>query len=405
MAVADETRDGASLAVGTFDRSALRDRARGLGDVLRRNAAETERLRRVHPENVEAMQAAGLFKALQPARYGGFEVPVSVTLGVTAELAKACPSSAWAAAIYNGLVWVTSLMPEAAHDELFAGPEPVIAGQLGPAGKATQVDGGYRFSGTFGFASGYAGANWLLAGSPVLDGDGAFLDHRIALVPKSAARMIDDWHTTSMAGTGSVSFVLENEFVPAHRTLSGVAATEGRYASTHLAGSNLYRNAFVPNAAWFLIGPMLGMAEGAVEHFVAYVKGKPIRYTGHTDQGAAAVTHLQAGEAAMNLEAAKALAERATREVWEAAEAGTTMAFADRARIRAAAGQAAALCRAAVTLVHASSGGSVIKQSNPIQRFARDIQGAANHAVIMPSTVYEMYGRTLLGLDPNTALV
>lgn len=390
---------------GSLDRSVMRERARACLPALRERAAETEKLRHTHPANIDLLQEAGLFKLLQPRYYGGYQVPVSQFLGVTSELATACPSTAWATMIYNGLMWVFSLFPKQAQDEIHGGPAPIIAGQLGPAGRARKVDGGYRVDGVFAFASGYRHANWLMAGAPVLDDDGNFFDHRIAVLPKSEATALDDWHTTSMAGTGSNSFVLKDVFVPEHRSLSGPAATQGKYASAHLSDQNLYRNAFVPNAAWFLLGPMLGMAEGALQSFCAYVRGKPIRYTGYADQANATVTHLQAGEAAMKIEAAKALAERATREIFDNAETGQPMEFADRARLRAAAGQAARLCREAIDILQAASGGSAIKETNAIQRFARDIQGASNHAVTLPASVYEMYGRILFGLDPNTPMV
>jgi alkylation response protein AidB-like acyl-CoA dehydrogenase len=390
--------------LGSLDHSPLRDVARECGAVLREYAAETEVLRHVHPACITRLESAGLFKLLQPQVYGGHQISVTQFLGVTAELAKACPSTAWATMIYNGLMWVASLFPEAAQREFHVDPAPIFAGQLGPAGQARQVEGGYRFDGTFHFASGYAHANWLLAGSPVLDDNGAFLDHRIAALPKSQALMLDDWQTTSMAGTGSNSFVLKDVFVPAHMTLSGPAAIQGNYP-THLGVHNLYRNAFIPNAAWFLVGPMLGMAEGALEVFCAYTRGKPIAYTAHADQANATITHLQAGEAAMKIEAARALAERSTRLIYDYAECHEKMPFELRARLRGAAGNAAKLCREAIDILQAAGGGSVIKKTNPIQRYARDIQGASNHALIASGTVYEMYGRVLFGLDPNTPMV
>lgn len=398
MGKAERTTDGALTG------AALRERARECAPLLRRNAQETERLRHIHPENIEALRAAGLFRLLQPRHYGGHQVTLAEFLGVTAEVAKACPSSAWGVMIYNGLMWVMSLFPKQAQDEVHANGDAIIAGQLGPAGRARKVEGGYRFEGVFAFASGYAAANWLFAGSPVLDDAGNFLDHRIAVVPKSAATMLDDWHTTSMRGTGSNSFRLDDVFVPEHRTFSGPDGLAHRYPGP-FGDQNLYRNSFIPNAAWFLVGPMIGMAEGALEAFCQMTPGKAIKYTGYADQGTAAVTHLQAGEAAMKIEAARALAERCTREIWEAAEAGVDMEFAARARSRAAAGAAAKLCREAIDILQAGGGGSVIKENNPIQRYARDIQGASNHAMIMPTSVNEIYGRVLFGLDPNTPMV
>ena len=49
-------------------------------------------------------------------------------------------------------------------------------------------------------------------------------------------------------------------------------------------------------------------------------------------------------------------------------------------------------------------GASAIQASVPIQRFQRDMQGLANHAIMHAQTGTELYGRVLCGLEPNTLL-
>jgi len=58
-------------------RDELRASARALLPVLRERARETELLRRVPDETIRELQAAGLFKVLQPACYGGFEADMA----------------------------------------------------------------------------------------------------------------------------------------------------------------------------------------------------------------------------------------------------------------------------------------------------------------------------------------
>ncbi|MEE8291667.1 MAG: flavin-dependent monooxygenase, partial [Candidatus Tectomicrobia bacterium] len=50
------------------------DRARGLLPALRQRASYTEQLRRLPDETLKEFQEAGLFRALQPKRYGGYEL-------------------------------------------------------------------------------------------------------------------------------------------------------------------------------------------------------------------------------------------------------------------------------------------------------------------------------------------
>ena len=51
-----------------------------------------------------------------------------------------------------------------------------------------------------------------------------------------------------------------------------------------------------------------------------------------------------------------------------------------------------------------ASGASSIQPHIPIQRFQRDIQALANHAVMHTQTGTELYGRVLCGFAPNTPL-
>jgi len=385
--------------------SDLIETARGCIDVLRERALETERSRRALDSNIQLLGEAGLFRILKPRIYGGYQYPVSTFTAAMAELGKGCSSTAWVAMIYNGIMWVSSLFPERCQQELHENSEVRVAGQFGPVGEARRVDGGITVNGRFAFGSGCLHADWLLAGSPLLSDSGEMADHLLFLVPVKEVEILDDWHTSAMSGTGSNSYVIKDVFVPEHRTLSATAALEGRYACTHLAAENLYRSAFVPMAAWLLMGPILGMTEAAVDELRKRVKGKRISYTFYEDQSQATVTHIQLGEAAMQLEAAKCLADEAAREIYAWAEQPQYMERAARARLRATAGFAAQLCRQAVDTMHGAGGGGVIHEANPIQRIARDIQAVTNHGMIYPASVYEMYGRLLFDLPPVTPAI
>src|SRR5919197_709074 len=62
------------------------ERARQLQDLLARNAAETDRVRRIPDESLAALTDAGLFRLTAPRRVGGFEPPLRPFLGVAAVL-------------------------------------------------------------------------------------------------------------------------------------------------------------------------------------------------------------------------------------------------------------------------------------------------------------------------------
>ena len=85
---------------------------------------------------------------------------------------------------------------------------------------AIRVDGGYRLTGTWSFASGGRHTKWLGAHSAVQNPDGTPLirygrpDDRSFLFLREQATIIDDWHVLGLRGTGSDSYSVKDLFVP-----------------------------------------------------------------------------------------------------------------------------------------------------------------------------------------------
>ena len=79
----------------TTGEAELIERARKLVPVLRERAARTEEYRQLLPETLADFVAAGFYRILQPALYGGYEMSPLVVFRVAMELARGCPSSAW----------------------------------------------------------------------------------------------------------------------------------------------------------------------------------------------------------------------------------------------------------------------------------------------------------------------
>ena len=105
----------------TYDE--LVTRARALEPALRERARHAEALRRIPDETVADLQAAGLWAAFRPARYGGAEIPFRGMIELGAALARGCASTSW---VYNNLVshnWLFGYWPPAAQDEVW-GPRP-----------------------------------------------------------------------------------------------------------------------------------------------------------------------------------------------------------------------------------------------------------------------------------------
>ena len=69
-------------------------RTRDLLPAIRERAAHIEQLRRLPEETFKEFQEAGLFRALQPKRYGGYELDPGVFFQAGVDIGTVCGSSA-----------------------------------------------------------------------------------------------------------------------------------------------------------------------------------------------------------------------------------------------------------------------------------------------------------------------
>lgn len=387
-------------------RADLVGRAREIVPVLARNAARTESDRRVGEENITLIDDAGLFSIMKPRRLGGLETDMRTKLEISRELARGCGSTSWTATLMNVCAFFGGLFPEQAQRDVWAdAPGDRIAGVLAPTAEAANVDGGYRVSGSWGWASGCLHAQWAVVGFPVPDAHGEIVDQGLALVPMADLSIEDTWFVAGMRGTGSNTLVARDVFVPDHRVMSIPAAIGGRYGTEH-TDEVLYRSAFVPVAAIVLAGPQLGLAQAALDMVIEKAPKRSVSYTFYDTQTDAPTFQLAVAKAASLVDAAHLFAYRAAADIDQAAADGVYPDYAARARVRMDTGAAIENAREAIrTLVSAHGAGS-FAEASPLQRIWRDSEVASRHAVVSPAISSEVYGRALLGLtDGVTALV
>ena len=387
-------------AVGQPSTAGLVDRVRALVPMLRDRAPGAERARRVPAESFDALSEAGVFKMTAPKRFGGYEADFQTQCDVLAEVARGCPSTSWVSTIFSAMSWLVGVFPDETQQEILGSGDPRIAGVFSPTGTATPKDGGFVVKGRWGFNTGCAGAEWTVVNA-VAPGDSGPGMPMCVLVPSRELTFLDDWHASGMAATGSNTVVANDVFVPAHRVLPLPALIEARYPERHNS-HNPYFN--YPLAAVLTAnagGTPVGIARGAYQAFFERLPGRPITYTDYTNQAEAPVTHLQVGEAALTIDSADAHVRRAAALL---DDVNGALSLEARVKVRAHIAYATGLAREAVDLLFYSSGASCIQAQVPIQRYQRDIQALANHAILHPQTSFELYGRVLCGLKPNTPL-
>jgi 3-hydroxy-9,10-secoandrosta-1,3,5(10)-triene-9,17-dione monooxygenase len=379
----------------------LVERVTDLVPMLRQSALAAEKDRRVPQATLDALGQSGVFRMMAPTKYGGDEADFATQSLVLAEIARACPSTSWVSTIYSAMAWVASVFPDESQDEVFADGVPRISGSFSPTGTAVRKNGGFVVSGRWPYNTGCHGAQWTVVVALVASDGGDPVPYCL-LVRTRELKILDDWYASGMAATGSNTVIAEDVFVPGHRALPLPEMVEGRYPRRRNQ-DNPYFNyplaqVLVVNAG----GTPLGIARGALEAFFDRLPGRAIMYTTYADKSAAPITHLQVGEASLKIESASAHVQRAAAIL--DGQKGASLTLQDRVKSRAHIGYATGLAREAVDLLFYASGAASIQTSVPMQRYQRDMQALANHAIMHAPTAIELYGRVLCGLEPNTPL-
>lgn len=385
-------------------RAELIHNASALIPLLKSHAVWTGQNRRLHDETIEAMRAAGLFRLRMPARYGGHQCDSRTVVDVLVELSKGDGSASWVAGVNSITTWMASLLSDEAQDEIFTTPDIRLCGTLSPSGRCTPVDDGVMLTGRWGFISGALHSQWqvIIAMAPAPDGG---LWPIMTAVPMESLQIVDDWHTSGLRGSCSVSTVAQDVFVPARRILPLPMVLSEQYASRTNAACPIYRTPLLPSASAMSVGVVVGLAIAARDAFFDRLPDRKITYTAYERQAEAPLTHLQVAEATMLIDEALFHAYRLADTVDSKGVTDTPWTLEDRARARADMGRACQLAKAAVDLLASASGGSSIYDEVPIQQILRDVHAINLHALMHPNTNAELYGRILCGQQPNTLYI
>jgi alkylation response protein AidB-like acyl-CoA dehydrogenase len=384
-------------------REQLTRRASDLVEVLQKHAMWSEENRRLHEESIEAMAGAGIFRLRTPLRYGGYEADTRTLLEVAGHLARGDGSAAWVGSVYWIPTWMTCMFPDEVQDEVFATPDVRVCGTLSPSGMAAPVAGGVVINGKWGFISGALHAHWqeVIA---IQMGPGEPMPI-MALVPLSDLQIVDDWFTTGLRGSGSVSTVAKDLFVPQERILPLPVVLQGQLTGRMNTNSAIYRNPLLPVASASSVGAMVGLANAGKEAFFRRLPDRKITYTNYESQRDAPLTHLQVADALMKIDEAEFHARRLASLVDTNGIEAASWTMQERAKARADMGATCRLAKEAVDIFSTASGGSSIYSDVPIQRIQRDVQAVNLHALMHPDTNAELYGRIMCGLEPNTVYI
>ncbi|MDN3653801.1 acyl-CoA dehydrogenase family protein [Thalassotalea ponticola] len=379
---------------------ALVEKAHALGPLLAANAHQADEDGKVCPEVIAAIDEAGLFRILQPKRWGGYEMDPRVFYRCQMALAQHCMSTAWMYGVIGVHFWQLSLFPEQAQQDVWAqNPATLIASTYMPVGKAEKVDGGYRLSGHWKFSTGVEHCQWLFLGGLLPNSDGSDgMQHTTFLVPVSEVTVKKNWDVLGLRGTGSHDIIVDDVFVPSHHTNStndhSDAACPGR---EHNSGW-LYNIPFIQVFQRAVSSACIGALDGTINNFREYAASHVGAHGGQTAQDPNA--QLAVSEAMMLSDQLKLVLYRNYEQVVQNALAGQEMPVEERLFQRAQSAYVAKSCAEKVNDIMRATAASGTYKSNPIERFFRDLNQARGHIANNADAYLRAHGAVMLGL-PN----
>lgn len=375
------------------------ERAWAMVPALRERAAGAERMRRMPPESLAEAVAAGFFEMFAPRRIGGQGLELQAVLKVARILTHGCPSSAWTIMFLINHVWFVSKFPPEAQDEAFAGRTHVlVTAPMAIPGRAVRVDGGYRVSGRWAYASAVMHAEWAIVRAAI-DGDETRRPYAV-LVPLRELTVHDTWHVSGMSATGSHDISGDDVFVPDHRFIDFAA-----FASEDPPGAQVNDDPFVrypiggPVSGPTVATLAIGIAERALELFRERAERRTVAYNGGP-QTLHAPSQVRYARASATVDAARALLDEGTRFVSETYVAGGRLTLEEQARVKINSAAATEMARDAVTTIVDGSGSSLYRLEDELGRYKRDIDVVAAHITADWDAVAAPMGSILMGNEP-----
>lgn len=359
--------------------------------VLTAGADEAEELRTLPAASVAALRDSGLLALKLPAVLGGAEADPITQFEVIEAVSYIDGSAGWCLFIGAASAGLPgAFLPDSAIAKVFAdGRIPTFAASLTPGATMVPVEGGYRLTGRWSWASGIRHAEWISVRGMVVREGARAPEFRVCLVPIKDGEIHDNWHVMGLKGTGSCDFSVADVFVPEEFTHEAAAAP--------LRGGPMYRWSFLGYVAPEAPAFALGVARRALDEILALARSKARGYGRMVPLAGRGVFQRALGESELRLRAARALMIDVLAKSWAVQCSGGAAEPRMLAELRAAGALVTELALQVTTTAFRYGAGSAVRLGHVLQRCLRDLQTASTHLVVSDAA-YENYGQFMLGL-------
>jgi 3-hydroxy-9,10-secoandrosta-1,3,5(10)-triene-9,17-dione monooxygenase len=362
-------------------------------------APEAERERRLSQPLIDEMRAAGLFSALQPARWGGHEASLEVFYDIAMALAEGDMSAGWVYGVAGVTPWLLGLMDDRAAADVWGHDSTaLVAACLRQAGevRVAPTSGGARLSGRWSFASGCLHCSWAFLGAVLPTEAGAPPDWRVFLVSRQDFEIVDTWHSSGLRATGSHDIVVREAFVPDFRIRLMADNIPCVGPGQRVNTAPLYRLPVGQVIRGGAAAPAIGALRAMLDDFVIHARNK-VRFGGRriTEDPDA---QLIVGEADATVDELDEAMRRNARCLLDYAARGEIPPPDRRILYRFHTATVAERCRLLAARIVQAVGASGLYTSNRFGRIFADITASRQHIANQYELEARRWGRYLLGV-------
>lgn len=377
-----------------------------LESLIRDHADDAEHRRHLPNDVAVGMATAGLYRIGASRVLGGEELDPLGQIAVIEAVSAIDGATGWNLMIGIEVMGLfgAALDPDVAR-EIYSDPTLIASGALNPQGRARRVDGGFRVSGQWPFASGCHNAAWFWGQCMVVDeaaapirGAAGSVELIEAAIPASDFEILDTWHVAGMRGSGSHDVRADDVFVP-DRLITRISAT-GPGAMRFTDESPLYRFPAFARLAYNKVGVSTGIATAALRDFAALATEKQPRAS-RTTLAAKPVVQVTFAEATMRFRSSRSYVMEAVQEVWDEVLAGREPTIEQRMHVHLACSSATRSAVRVVEMLHAAAGTTANFESSPLERQLRNVRVVPQH-IMVSDQWHETAGRVLLGLPGDS---
>lgn len=372
---------------------------REMQPLLRERAQQAKAERKIPQQSIDELEQLGFFLTLQPKAYGGLELDPQQFFILQMAIAEACMSTAWASGIIACHAFQIALMDKQAQEEVWKDSiHTRISSSYAPMGKVEAVDGGFKFSGRWGWSSGCNHCSWVLLGG-IIPGEG----YRTFLVPESDYEIVDTWHSMGLQGTGSNDIVVKDAFVPDYRTHKQMDGFLGINPGLAVNDAALFRIPWAQIFIRIVSTPAIGACKDALRLYIQGAFNKqsndPTKLAGDS------ATQERIAAATQGIDEMECILLRNFDQIMRAVNAGEEIPLSERIKYRYQASLVIEQSIKVVDSLFSVAGGASVFEGSEIQQRFLDIHTARAHVANNPTAFARNMGAVALGMENQDPFV